>query len=395
MSPATQHSRQKSCIPCANGKRRCDMALPSCSRCLSKSIPCEYKSNKHTVAAQRAQNNTETPSDKSSDFYSTAPTSDVAENINRESPHTMLLDPEMPLELPSLGINPTPDNGMLLDDFLQVYDNRFLNDPHSIGVMDRERIRYCVRQLRTLPEKFVKQGRNAFIHPQTFQYMTPQSLQDALCVAALYMQKNEFNEALIWEIISTKVNQLLDPRGSWSISDNLASLQALIIYQIIRLFDGEVRPRSDAEQQEATLIAWTDHLVQRTGINTSSGSVVPSSWESWVFEEGTCRTIIISKMVQAMFAIQKQGFCTLVPAVTELSFTAQRALWEAPTQQHWKKALAERPSLHVPCMDFTEILLTGTWNDVEDLAMLMLVTYKGIDEVNEWIVKSENGVLLE
>ncbi|KAH8687729.1 hypothetical protein BGZ60DRAFT_364148 [Tricladium varicosporioides] len=259
--------------------------------------------------------------------------------------------------------------------------------------MDRERIRYCVRQLRSLPVKLVKHGKNEFIHPQAYQPLMPNSLQDASCVAAIYLQKNEANEAVVWEIISTKARQLLQ-QGYSSVSDHLASLQALIILQIIRIFDGEIQPRADAEQQEETLTAWTNHLIQRTRINASPGSLTANSWESWVFEETISRTVIISLMVQAMFAIQKEGFCTLVNAVTELSFTASKKLWDAPSTQHWKKALNEGNRYHVPFMDFTEVLAQAQRDDVGDVGMLMLVTYKGLERVNEWIMKTGNGVLI-
>jgi hypothetical protein len=149
------------------------------------------------------------------------------------------------------------------------------------------------------------------------------------------MGKNEKNEVIVWDIIATKAATLLEPRVSWSVAEHLACLQALVIYQIIRLFDGDIRVRADAEKSEEILTDWTDRLVGRTGANTSTGTVLSSSWESWVFEESVSRTVIVSRMVQAMFMIVKQGFCTLVEAVTEMSFTSQKALWYAPTAVHW------------------------------------------------------------
>ncbi|KAF8861316.1 hypothetical protein BDZ45DRAFT_800042 [Acephala macrosclerotiorum] len=38
-------TRQKSCVACIKAKTRCEMTLPSCSRCISKSIQCLYKSS--------------------------------------------------------------------------------------------------------------------------------------------------------------------------------------------------------------------------------------------------------------------------------------------------------------------------------------------------------------
>lgn len=65
-------------------------------------------------------------------------------------------------------------------------------------------------------------------------------LQDACTVAALYMTKNDKNEDMVREIISAKANQLVhDYRSTWTVAEHLAAVQALVIFQIIRLFDGE------------------------------------------------------------------------------------------------------------------------------------------------------------
>ena len=96
-----------------------------------------------------------------------------------------------------------------------------------------------------------------------------------------------------------------------------------------------------------------------------------------------------------MFSIQKQGFCTLVGAVTEMSFTGQKALWEAPTAQHWQKACTEKSRFYAHRMDLEEILLNATLDDLDDMGMLILVTYKGVDGVNEWIMRTGSTALIE
>jgi hypothetical protein len=167
------------------------------------------------------------------------------------------------------------------------------------------------------------------------------------------------------------------------------------MYQIIRLFDGDIRQRSDAQQSEDTLVDWTDRLLLRTGANISSASVAPTSWESWVFEEVVGRTIIVSRMVQSMFMIVKQGFCTMVEAVTEMSFTGQKALWEAPTAMHWLQACKQKRRFYLDKMGFGELMEKGTLDEVDELGLLMLVCYKGVDGVNEWIVRKGGNALIE
>jgi hypothetical protein len=361
------------------------MTYPICSRCASKFIVCEYKGDKGAFKAVEA-------AESSSAFNS-----ESVPDLLSITDQTMLLEETTPFP-GELQLDNAID-----DSFFEAFDNRQLQDNAqyfsnlfpTVGVMDRERIMFIVKQLRSYPEKLFRNGRTAFIHPQAYQPAMSPVLQDACCAAALYSGKNEKNEAIVWDIISTKANQLLEPRASWTVSEHLSHLQALIVFQILQIFDGDIRQRAEAEQHEDTLTQWTDRLLQRTGVNVSAGNVIPSSWESWVFEEVVCRTIVISRMVQAMFSILKHGFCTLVGAVTEMSFTAQKALWEAPSAQHFQKACSEKNRFYALRMNLDEILSSATIDDMDDMGMLMLTTYKGVDGVNEWIMRSGCTALIE
>ncbi|PMD44827.1 hypothetical protein L207DRAFT_551804 [Hyaloscypha variabilis F] len=376
MSSSTK-SRQKSCDQCANSKRQCDRGSPKCSRCTSKELSCQYKSDNSQV-----------------------PTLD---SMFSEQPGFQDVSLTLPLDFVPPNLSMVETGSLEFDDelFTAFNDYTMLNrrDPYDvqIGYMDRDRIRFIIRQMKTYPTLLVQNCKAPFIHPQASHSrpLVPPPLQDAISMAALYMSKNEKNEVMVWDIISTKAATLLEPRVSWSVAEHLACLQALVIYQIIRLFDGDIRARADAEKSEEILTDWTDRLVGRTGANTSTGTVLSSSWESWVFEESVSRTVVVSRMVQAMFMIVKQGFCTLVEAVTEMSFTSQKALWYAPTAVHWQQACKQNKTFYLHQMDFTELMEKGDLSEVDELGLLMLVCYKGVDGVNEWIVSKGGTALLE
>jgi hypothetical protein len=390
MAGRSSTTRQKSCVPCARGKRKCDQGVPICSRCASKLLRCEYKSDIPWRVEDQRQG------DENYDMwmsYPEGPAADIVE-ANLESSFPMLVNNELQ---PSLNGESSSHTGDFEDAFFGAYENLILTNhyPREVGVMDRDRIRFCVKQLKSYPEKLFREGKTPFIHPRAYDPVMPAPLQEACCASALYLGKTDANEALVWDIISGKATQLMEPHPSWSLSEQLVCVQALIIFQIIRLFDGDIRQRSDAERNDEILAQWTDSLAIRTGATAPSDSIIPAAWESWVFEEVVCRTIIVSRMVQAMFSIQKVGYCTLVAAVTELSFTVQKAFWDAPTAMHWHRAVKEKNRYHAPRMDFTETLSTATLDDVDELGLLMLVTYVGLDGANEWIVRTGSLALIE
>jgi hypothetical protein len=383
-------TRQKSCVPCAKAKRKCDQKEPICGRCTSKSLFCEYKIGR---ARSPGRNSADDDVQHRAAGNSEAMLLPLDE-MDNVSAFPVLASADFQLATPakSTGICPVAADSFD-DDFFGAY-NSLLNMMPEIGVMDRARIRYCVKHLKSIPGKLFREGQTPFIHRRAYDPVMPSPLQEAWCAASLYLGKTAENEAMIWDIITTKVSWLVEPRVSWSVSEHLACVQALVIFQIIRLLDGDIHQRADAEQHEETLARWTNQLAIRSGILTSSVQVSPASWDTWVFEEMICRTVIVSRMVQAMFAIQKQGYCTLVAAVTELSFTLQRALWEAPTAIHWQMAMKEKRRYYALHMDFTEAMETATVDDVDDLGLLMMVCYNGVDGVNEWIARTGSVALI-
>lgn len=223
----------------------------------------------------------------------------------------------------------------------------------------------------------------------------PRAHQDALSASSLYLQKNDANESIVWEVVTANVMTLIEPRTSWSVVEHLGCVQALIIFKIIRLFDGDIKQRSDAEQQEELLVIWTESLAQRTAIIMSSPRTAGRSWEDWIFDEVVSRTIIVSLIAQAMFSIQKQGFCTLVNAVTSMSFTAQTKLWLAPSAIHWIKTCQADRNFWIEKMELGEMMEKAAPEELDELAWLILVTYKGIDGANSWIVSKGGLTLLE
>ena len=128
---------------------------------------------------------------------------------------------------------------------------------------------------------FVFQGRTLFIQS---------CLYHAFVICALYLAMNETNKIAVFHTMELKVAELIHEsnEASWSIADNLAGVQALILVHIIQLFDGDIRQRALAEQHEAILVRWTDQLQMRTK-NELVASTSPI-WSSWIFVESLHRT---------------------------------------------------------------------------------------------------------
>ncbi len=138
------------------------------------------------------------------------------------------------------------------------------DDYVTMGAIYDERVRFSSRQFRTYPEIFYTHGQNPFIHKYSYTEHLPTVISDALSACALYSLKNSENEIFVFGDISRKAKELAEKQQPFlSPVDLLASTQALLLYQIMRLFDGDIRQRADAESHEKILMSWAEQLLVR------------------------------------------------------------------------------------------------------------------------------------
>lgn len=66
---------------------------------------------------------------------------------------------------------------------------------------------------------------------------------DAYAACAMYMAKNDVNKRMIFRGIEARAKELLRPPHSTMPIEVLARVQSLVLYQVIRLYDGDVTPK--------------------------------------------------------------------------------------------------------------------------------------------------------
>lgn len=204
----------------------------------------------------------------------------------------------------------------------------------------QEQIHFCIKQFKGFIPQLVGQNRSPFIHPDSYQRMPPPVYQDLLGVCAMYCQKSPQNQTLIFSILDSRISSLIESSNSssWLVNDYLVGVQALIMYQIIRLFDGDIRQRANAERHLELLQTWTFRLHSISNIFHNECDI-KSPYERWVFIESTRRTITMSIMVQAMYSLVKDGYCTSVPLMATLPVSVDGFLWNLPEESWWKHTL--------------------------------------------------------
>lgn len=262
-----------------------------------------------------------------------------------------------------------------------------------------QRGKFASLQLKKYPEMFHKSGQTPFIHWNLYSEHTPQVIQDVLSACALYSGKNVHNERLVYRDITRKAWDLASRPmllGRENRGELLASTQALLLYQIIRLFDGDIRQRADAEAHEAILKTWTDHLHTNiqplpsiandtTATTSPTDTLTPSSWKEWIFQETCRRTILISYMLSGVYSFLKFGSDNVPCKVNDFSFTAQAALWNAPSEYRWKEGWKETKHFSITVGEWDVVMGGAVPNDLDELGVMVMASLKGTEITRQWL----------
>lgn len=395
-------SRRKSCLSCVQSKRKCDKSLPKCHRCVAKKIDCEYNSRYLGQLQQTTPTNVdenielaELVVDQQSSNWELqrSPRLSVPSILSSYANEGFLDFSNIPISMPSIPQNGFPSSAVIQDIVTRPDpDNidRIISDTTA-----QARVEFAAKRLALVPKTFSEQGQTMFIHRILFQERSSLALQDALSACALYCLKNKENQVLVFRNLEQRRERLIATTDMLLASkvDLLEALQALILYQIIRLFDGDIRLRAQAEADEPVLIMWAAHLkllthqVRRPPPGLAEATLLPEStsteWRHWIIEESSRRTVIIAFMLKGIYNFLKLGYDT--EQDLRISFTAQAALWNSQSEFNWRKSQSEREPLEVWVPYWDETIAKAKPGDFEELGVLTMAMLKGIEATREWL----------
>ncbi|KAL2065991.1 hypothetical protein VTL71DRAFT_2062 [Oculimacula yallundae] len=295
-------TRRKACAGCVKAKRRCDLTLPACSRCINRNISCSYNDTKFAICEQA---NTVPPEPQITQIIPTWPI----------IPFTPPPEPIVELDLDmNLG-------------YESIFSSPYASFPFpQLVVTDPFQIEYCVSELQRSIETLVLEGRTPFIHPDLYSDSMPDVYQDLLGVCSFYLQRTPQNYAMVIRMMDAKLKKLAEATkcivklGQW-----LLNVQALIMYQIIRLFDGDAQQRRNAEKDMKSLSAWTETL-QAESSEAVRTTVAPSC--NWIMFESVRRTLMVSWLLRGIFRSITDGVCDVVPLLARLLVSEDSEAWE-------------------------------------------------------------------
>jgi hypothetical protein len=275
-----------------------------------------------------------------------------------------------------------------------------------------ESLLHFTNSLKSWLEQWAKEGSCPLIHSHLYDIELPHCVQDAYTMLTTYLTKTKANERIVMHIFERHLNRLVEEQAileengtdlSCDVFAQLARTQALLIYEIIGLFDGSIRGRALAEAHIGLLSQWVRQLWEcskqtlqnnpndassrsnsgrDTPLTQTSESVNPvATWRTWVLVESVRRTYLMATLAEAAFVTIKQGWA---PCPGGITFTCGQGLWSARSAKDWMAFCRQRKVLYLKCIDGDELLANASPDDVDDFTHMVIIASFGLERFQQW-----------
>jgi hypothetical protein len=254
------------------------------------------------------------------------------------------------------------------------------------------------------------------IHSRLYGADLPETLQYAYSAYQTYRSSSNINKRVALQIAGTFSRQIVADQSIYDglgvtaldIKAHLSRTQALLIFHLICLFDGDIRARAEAEATSATLTRWSDSLMQRAAMEVSShleyspdsvpdestaglphtnrlrpDGTLASQWSAWVLAESIRRVWITATLMEAAFLIKKQGSAACPGSI---AFSGTNGLWDATSPHNWLQGLRAEGESRFPvhCEGLVGLLSSASPSEVDEFTHALLIYGSGTEVCEDW-----------
>lgn len=430
--------RQKACLACASSKRRCDNQLPECQRCLDRDVDCVYPQRKRRLrgalngertgtSLYEEQKQNETQQGGGSDLQEYGDLLDFTtwDELVSANPAVPLSD-----EWTTDARGSVADTGSLAVDVYQT-DHSAASDlilpwflQETTWTMQRAShepegpvdvdLQLFIRTVEGMLASWTRDGHNGFIHRRLYQHGMPTCVQDAFTALVAYTNCTPPVKDTILHIVQERLSTIVhqyppNTNDRQGISNHLARVQALFVYEFIGLFDGShgaLRLRTIAEQQLPTLRSWVAQMMEAVkrykgedlslrsptiewADNDFNREYYTSSelWRTWLLIESVRRIQIIINAVANSYQAMTKGWAECTGAVM---FTLRRGLWEAESAIEWSDLACRKSPLLVAPLRPGPLMSQYPAEEFDEFVKTFWVLILGPEKVRSWLSRSSH-----
>lgn len=261
-------------------------------------------------------------------------------------------------------------------------------------------------------ERWCDTGSNPFIHHRLYSSTFPECVQVAYATLASYINRTPANTDIVLRIVEDRATALLHDNGAvvdkfianeWACQEDeddidllhqLARVHALLIYQMIGLFDGDTRSRYVAEGRLGVQVGWASKLYRAAASQLSTGqyttqhsfgpiptNAAQSRWYLWILTESIRRTWLVTLSMSCVFSALQQRWSACPGGIM---FTTRSGLWEATTAASWQRQCLDKDPAFLQRFESATLFSTAKLEDVDEFGIAMLDMTFGREAVEQW-----------
>jgi hypothetical protein len=231
-------------------------------------------------------------------------------------------------------------------------------------------------QIFDIPFRFARQADAIFIHRDLYHGAFPQPLRSAFGLCAGTASITQQNRHLLFQALEDETSLLLRSAWASSLIEDLAKLQAVVLFQVIRLYYGDYKQQTSALRQEFVVRSRALALLHRVREGNEL-SDAPKTWETWLLIESIRRTVLFAfKLYLAYWCvITYEGGCSEMEedGITLLPISMKQSSWES--RQAFTRYSIEDDE--VPYGDFTSYWLAVPRSNLESFERFIIMGCTG------------------
>ncbi|KAK6072186.1 hypothetical protein SCUP515_07518 [Seiridium cupressi] len=391
-------SRQKSCNACVRSKRRCDKRSPICNQCTKKKCPCIYggRASRQATSADGYPMEMDAHADNGP-IHLPSLGQDGLRLDSAEFPFP--LDPEQTLENSRFHIDPMLDSLLHAMPENDLLDSFWQNKPWQLYDPNTQ-VAFGLKAMTSLVPQFARESCTPFLHRHLYKDNMPHWILQAFSMSVLYTHNNDSNRGMVLRALHDNVKSLHESASGSALKpqEKLARVHALMLYQLMRMFDGDITLGSQADNDTGILDSWLAEL-SRIRDNLDSESEIdeaelrnqpPESWERWIFAESVRKTYIFGQAVIFFWDLLKGRANSEQLGVwaTIHRWTLSSHLWNATDSYGFFEAWKSKPFFIISGFALEHFFNSGRDTDVDDFARIILTMYFGVSEMKTFAAKS-------
>nr|BAZ95827.1 transcription factor, DNA binding domain cpaE [Curvularia pallescens] len=198
--------------------------------------------------------------------------------------------------------------------------------------------------LKSYPLMLRQNNLPPFIHPSYVSFTDEGTTAEPLenCMTLMHMMAGgvKGSRKLFWRNVRQECERICDQSQTLNKWELLGAMQALSIYVLIRLDEGETEHNNFDHLLEKAVILIAMQLSHddfdcRTH-HVSCSSKSETNWEDWVYKESRRRLAVIYRILNKLIFFSPAAMCDMPSEFVIAPLPAKRQLWEAKNAEEWK-----------------------------------------------------------